>query len=232
MECIILAGGFGTRIRSAIGDLPKCMAPIHNQPFLHYLFRYLAQQGAKRIILSLGYQHQMVTEWLETQDLFCPVVPVIEPKPLGTGGALMFALMQCVKPNVIVLNGDTLFPIPLRAFLADHRAHQGLVSIALKPMTDCSRYGVVTVDASGMIVGFGEKKPMREGLINGGIYAIRRKQLQNLALPAHFSFETDFLTTAVATERIVGCPFDNYFIDIGVPTDYERAQETFGSLQL
>lgn len=230
MECIVLAGGFGTRIQSEIGHLPKCMAPIAGKPFLHYLLQYLAKQKMTRVVLSLGYQAQTVQDWLTTQHFPFTIDTVVETEPLGTGGAIIYSLQQCSRPHVAVVNGDTLFQVNIRQLLAFNRNNFTNVTLALKPMTDFDRYGVVNIDAYGVIQGFEEKKPTKSGLINGGVYAINRKRFLKMEWPTQFSFEKDYLEARVAEERIMGLPFDSYFLDIGIPQDYQQAQTDFKKL--
>ena len=114
MECIILAGGLGTRLQGVIGAYPKCMAQVAGKPFLAHLFEYLNRQKCTRVILSLGYKHRIVTDWLETQDLFFELDYITEDEPLGTGGGIQAALEEAAADDVIVLNGDTMFMVDLK----------------------------------------------------------------------------------------------------------------------
>jgi len=123
-EAIILAGGLGTRLRAVIADKPKVMAPIGKHPFLYYLLHYLADQGVRRVVLALGYQHQYVLQWLN-QSASHPfpfeITPVVEPSPLGTGGAIRLSMHQTTAETIFVLNGDTYFPISLSDMEQLHR---------------------------------------------------------------------------------------------------------------
>ena len=229
MECIVLAGGLGTRIRSEIGNIPKCMALINNQPFLHYLFNYLAEQQCKRVILSLGYKHEIITAWLQENAFPFKVDFVIENEPLGTGGGILKAMQQCTKNHVVILNGDTYFPVQLASFIRHHREVNALTTVALKRMEQTERYGSVAMDDAHRIISFEEKKTTKDGFINGGVYAVNRKKFLAKSLPEKFSFEKDFLETSVKEERIFGVPSDAYFIDIGVPEDFQKAQLDFPS---
>lgn len=223
-ECIVLAGGLGTRLRGVIGEMPKCMAPVGSQPFLHWLFRYLQQEGCTRCVLSLGYRHEVVLEWLKTQTLPFEVDYVIEREPLGTGGGLVLALQQCREAHVFVVNGDTLFNASLEGLREVHSAAGAETTLALKPMQDFERYGTVEVSAEKGIVGFKEKVACAAGLINGGIYVVERIPFLARHFGERFSFEKEYLETLVATGIFAAAIDDGYFIDIGVPTDYERAQ--------
>lgn len=229
MECIVLAGGLGTRLQGVIGEYPKCMAPVNGKPFLYYLFVYLQQQKCRRVVLSLGFKHDVITRWLDTQSWPFDIDYVIEPQPLGTGGGIQLALTQTQEENVIILNGDTMFRVDLGAMLAFHQQIQAATTLALKEMHAFDRYGVVNVDENNCITAFEEKRYMDSGLINGGIYAINRKAFFEKELPEHFSFEKHYLELFVREKQFYGFRSDGYFIDIGIPEDYQKVQEDFKS---
>jgi D-glycero-alpha-D-manno-heptose 1-phosphate guanylyltransferase len=229
MEAIILAGGLGTRLRGVIGEAPKCMAPVAGQPFLAYLFRYLEQQGCSRVVLSLGYQHQAVLDFLEKTRWPFEIVWVIEDTPLGTGGGIRLALQAAREASVFVLNGDTFFDVDLQAFQEFHQQQPGETSLALKHLFDFDRYGTVQLQDK-RITAFEEKQPRKEGLINGGVYIINRESFLSRSLPEQFSFEKEYLESLVDTGIFSGLVAPGYFIDIGIPADYERAQTDFTQL--
>ncbi len=231
MEAIILAGGFGTRLRSVIGEaLPKCMASVAGRPFLHYLFEYLEKEGCTRIVLSLGHGHTHILDWLQREaPTRIRVAHVIEEEPLGTGGGIRLAMGSASEEHVFVLNGDTFFDVRLAALKSFAESTGAETALALKAMQHFDRYGTVEVEEStGRILRFQEKQPRAEGLINGGIYCIRREALLSRTLPQKFSFEKVYLESLVQDGRFFGQPSDAYFIDIGVPEDYARAQEEIG----
>jgi D-glycero-alpha-D-manno-heptose 1-phosphate guanylyltransferase len=230
MHCIILAGGLGTRIRSAIGNMPKCMAPVAGQPFLYYLLRYLEQEGCTKAILALGYRHEVVTDWLEGYKRPFAIEYSIEEAPLGTGGAIKQAMGHSDAGHVVVVNGDTYFPANLNSLLDFHEQHNAAATLALKELENFNRYGLVRTNNDGRILSFEEKQETKQGTINGGIYAIDRQKLLAQGLPDKFSFEKDFLEPQVASGCLYGLSFDNYFLDIGIPEDYNQAQEDFKTL--
>lgn len=227
MECIVLAGGLGTRLREAIGDYPKCMAPVNEKPFLYYILQYLAKYNCDRVILSLGYKHNIITDWLATETWPIQVDAVIENEPLGTGGGIQLAIKKANSENVFVLNGDTFFDVDLKMLYDFHLKKISATTLALKFMQQFERYGSVNVDDSGCILSFEEKKLKSEGLINGGIYVINRKHFLEKSLPEKFSFEKDYLETFVSEKQFYGQRNDSYFIDIGIPEDYNKAQNDF-----
>ena len=231
MEVIILAGGLGTRLKDVIGAYPKCMAPVNGKPFLSYLFDYADAQGATRVILSLGYKHRVVTDWLETFDyLPFELDYVIESEPLGTGGGILAAIEEAETDDVAVLNGDTMFKVNLREQYKYHKEKNAATTLALKKMHNFDRYGVVNTDAAGIITSFEEKQQKEEGMINGGVYFINREAFLAKNLPEKFSFEKDYLERFVKEKKFYGFTSEDYFIDIGIPVDYDAAQVDFKNL--
>ena len=230
MEAIILAGGLGTRLQGVIGASPKCMAPVNGQPFLGYLFDYLTQQKCTRAILSLGYKHRMVTDWLEEQDMYFEVDCVIEDEPLGTGGGILAAMEVAETDDVAVLNGDTMFLLNLHDQMKFHKSKNAETTLALKKMHQFDRYGIVNVDSNSIITSFEEKQFREEGLINGGVYFINREAFLKRNLPEKFSFEKDYLERFTSQKKFYGYNSDSYFIDIGIPVDYEKAQADFKTI--
>ncbi|EGK02706.1 MULTISPECIES: nucleotidyltransferase family protein [Dysgonomonas] len=226
-ECIILAGGFGTRLQSVVSDVPKCMAEVAGKPFLQYLFDYAANEKFDHLILSLGYKSDIVINWLETQNRPFEISYAVEEYPLGTGGAIKLAFGKVKGEEAFVINGDTFFDIDSGLFLDFHRSHGADLSVALKPMADFDRYGSVELDDNERIVCFNEKQYKKEGLINGGVYIVAKNLFTRLPLPEKFSFEKDIMESHIGDINIYGCSQDNYFIDIGIPSDFEKANVDF-----
>lgn len=224
-QAIILAGGLGTRLRSAVPDLPKCLAPVAGRPFLFHVINYLRSQGVNDFIFSLGYKHELIVDYLEKDFATLSYKTVIEEEPLGTGGAIRMAATHAQAAQLVVTNGDTLFRANLQAMINIHTAHNAACTLALKPMQDFDRYGVVETDPEGRITAFREKQQYKTGTINGGFYLIDREALLTAELPDKFSFEKDYLEARYATGNLYGIAQDNYFIDIGIPEDYHQAQQ-------
>lgn len=223
-EAIILAGGFGTRLKDTVPDLPKCLAPVKGQPLLYYIITYLLDSGVDKIIFSLFYKSELVIKYIKDEFSFINYEFVIEESALGTGGALALALNKAKNNNVVVINGDSIFKIDLDNLFQFHNEKNASFSIGLKKMTNPIRYGTVTMKESGKILIFNEKDEfIREGIINGGVYIINKNIfLQNLNLST-FSLETDYLMINTVNKNIYGKIFENYFIDIGIPADYLKA---------
>lgn len=223
-EAIILAGGFGTRLRESLPDLPKSMAPVNGRTFLFYLINYLRSQGIEKIIFSLGFKHEIIETYLNanfsTLDFEC----VIEREPLGTGGAILASCYKVSERTVLIVNGDTIFKIDLQKAITEHNKHQSDCTLLLKPMENFDRYGVVELNEDDSIKSFKEKQFYKSGLINGGVYIVNTEQLLAEEMPARFSFEKDYLEKYSDTRRIYGSVQNGYFIDIGIPEDYLRVQ--------
>lgn len=226
-EAIILAGGLGTRLRSVVSDLPKCMAPVAGKPFLHYVIRQLQQQGIEKFIFSTGYLSKAIEDFLSAQYPTLDYRLSFEEEPLGTGGAVLLACKKATAENLLVLNGDTLFAADIHSLLAFHAQKNASCTLALKPMKDFDRYGAVTLDEKNCITSFEEKKHYEKGLINGGVYALNRNRLLSRHFPDKFSFEKDYLEAFVEDREFYGLEQDAYFIDIGIPQDFERASLEF-----
>ena len=224
-EAIVLAGGLGTRLREAVPDLPKCMAPVAGKPFLAFVIDYLRMQGIEHFVFSLGYKSELIEEWLNQQYPTLSYSTAIEKEPLGTGGAILLAIQRTVSENILVANGDTLFKMEVDALESLLLKTGAETVLALKPMQDFSRYGVVETDEQGKILSFREKQFYKSGLINGGIYLINRERFLARPFPEKFSFETAYLEKFSGEGVFYGLPQKGYFIDIGIPSDYDKAQQ-------
>jgi D-glycero-alpha-D-manno-heptose 1-phosphate guanylyltransferase len=231
MDVIILAGGLGTRLRNITGELPKCMATVNNYPFLYYLFLQLQKNKVPHVILSLGYKYEIVEKWVTVNKFDFAISSVIEQEPLGTGGAIKMALQKSQTEDVLILNGDTYFDVNVFEFLQFHSKHQAELSIALKPMCNLDRYGTVSLNNTCKIINFHEKTYCNSGLINGGSYIIKKgySLINNIKLSS-FSFEKEDLEKSVKTGKIFGFVDNGYFIDIGVPDDYAKANSDFKTI--
>jgi D-glycero-alpha-D-manno-heptose 1-phosphate guanylyltransferase len=218
MEAIILAGGFGTRLKSVVVDLPKPMAPVNGRPFLAVLLDALQEQGFIRIILSVGYRHEAISDYFGDTYRGMVLSYAIESSPLGTGGAISLAMSLAQQEVVFVFNGDTYLEIDAAALLACwQKAHLPIMVVRYVP--DAGRYGRVDFDC-GRITAFHEKGEAVEGFINAGCYVLPKMAFDGYGLPKSFSFETDYLPLVLQSGEVMACPYDGQFIDIGFPEDY------------
>jgi len=229
IDAILLAGGKGTRLRSALPDLPKPMAPIMDKPFLEYLILSLYNQGISKIILSIGYKKEIIKRY------FCDYNPGIkilfseENTPLGTGGALLSALNYSNSENIMVLNGDTFFNINLQKMYDFHLANHSYLTIATKKLNDKSRYLGLPVENERILK---KKTPNSSMLFNGGIYIFSRSALNLFKSDKQFfSLEKEIFTYFFDRGHVQSYYEDREFIDIGVPIDYFRADQFFNQIK-
>jgi len=226
-EAVVLAGGFGTRLRGVVDDVPKPLAPVAGRPFLAWLLDELARQGLRRVVLATGYRGEQIEAALGRDWRGMSLEYSREPEPLGTGGAIALA-MQCVAGEAcFVLNGDTWAELDYAAF--DRKTADVPLGIALAHVSDVARYGAVLVEGD-RVTGFSEKGMSGPGFINAGVYRVSRSLLHDFPVGMTFSFERDVLVPVAGREVVVGYTGTEGFIDIGVPEDYRRAQTQFAAL--
>jgi D-glycero-alpha-D-manno-heptose 1-phosphate guanylyltransferase len=221
VECIILAGGMGTRLRSHVSDRPKPMADVAGLPFLQWQMESLAGRGVTKFVLAIGYLGDMIVSHFGTSYKGVEVQYSREESPLGTGGAVLQALGNVSSSKCWVTNGDTFCNLPLDKFVGfDDELVMGLIKLP-----SVERYGSVAHDVgSGMITEFLPKGIKVEGLINSGTYLLDRQKFLDRNLPTKFSLESDYLAAICKEGAIRGVACDVPFIDIGVPEDYVKAQ--------
>lgn len=225
-DVIVLAGGLGTRLRSEVPDLPKPMAPVAGKPFLEHILERLCHQGARRIVLSVGYRGEAIISHFGSQYRNVELAYAREETPLGTGGAIAFALASTHTRHVLVVNGDTYLDMDYCGFFERCQEADTRLGIAVRHVDDTSRYGRCEVD-QGVITQFSEKGVIGPGFINAGVYCLRNDAMNNRNLPAKFSFEQDFVSCFLDDLRPIAYPVSGYFIDIGIPEDFRRAQIDF-----
>jgi D-glycero-alpha-D-manno-heptose 1-phosphate guanylyltransferase len=219
MECIILAGGQGTRLREVVSDTPKCLAPIGECTFLFYLINMLKEQGVNRFVFSLGYMHEKILTYLELNYPFLDYDFVIEPTPLDTGGAIKFALTKCISESVLIINSDTYLGINLKMFLDFHVKNNAECTFSLKHLHDSTRYGNISINDKNQVLTFNEKVVGSSGFINAGYIFINSKLFNDITT-TKFSFEKDFISKKLSSNKVYGFIANDYFIDIGIPKDY------------
>lgn len=228
MEAIVLAGGFGTRLRQVVPDLPKPMAPVAGRPFLEILLSGLARKGFTRIVLSLGFMAEKIIDHFGNTYLGMELVHEVETQPLGTGGAIRAALARCISDHVFVFNGDTYLDLEIddleRLWQSAHRP-----VIVAREVGDTARFGRMEI-SDGRVSAFLEKGLSGPGLINAGCYVLPKDALDEFPLHAAFSFESEYLARYLQRIRFEGFVTHGRFIDIGVPEDYALAQTALAGL--
>lgn len=222
MEAIVLAGGYGTRLRQVVADAPKPMAPVAGHPFLEILLGSLAQKGFSRVVLSLGFMAEKISGHFGSQFAGLDLEYVVEDTPLGTGGATRLAVEACTQDHVFVFNGDTYLDLEVDLLEQQWQARRNPIVVG-RQVPDTTRYGRLVVDG-GRITSFAEKGITGPGLINAGCYVLSSDALARFSLNQAFSIETDYLMPEVACATVEVFVTKGMFIDIGIPEDYSRAQ--------
>jgi D-glycero-alpha-D-manno-heptose 1-phosphate guanylyltransferase len=224
MEAIVLAGGLGTRLRAAVPDLPKPMAPVNGRPFLEHVLDYWVAQGITRFILSVGYRNEAVSLHFGAWHRGAPVSYAVEETPLGTGGGLLLAGSHLSAGGpFLVLNGDTWFEAPLAALVEHHAARRADGTLALFRSPQSARYAGVRLGAGDEVLALAGGTA--GGLANGGVYLMEPAMLEGPWSPGQaLSLEEDILPFALRSgRRVYGFECNGRFLDIGVPEDYARA---------
>lgn len=228
-EAIILAGGFGTRLQSVVSDVPKPMAPVNSEPFLNYIFDYLKFFKMEHVVLSTGYLSEKISQYYLDEFRGMKISYTKEELPLGTGGGIRLAMEKCTTNEVLVLNGDSFFDVNLNLYFHEHDKKKADCSLALREVKNASRYGTIKLGNGNTIDSFNEKDNLNQpGLINGGVYILKKDVFVNKTQADQaFSIEKDFFEKRIQEVTIFGYEYDGYFIDIGIPEDYKKAQEDF-----
>ena len=220
MQAIILAGGFGTRLQSVVKDLPKPMADVNGKPFLTYILDELIKYGFTKAILAVGYKKECIIDYFHSNYKGLEIVYSVENEPLGTGGCVKQAMSYVDDDFVFVINGDTLFKIDYLSM-----SQLNTMSIACKYLENFDRYGEVSINKENTITSFNEKKKVDKGYINGGIYYLPKYIFDGYQLPNKFSLEKDFFERYINELNIKAYKSEDYFIDIGIPEDYEKTKK-------
>ena len=225
-QCIILAGGLGTRLKGLLPNLPKCLAPINGRPFLELQLNYLKNQGVDQFILSLGYKSDMVKHVIKSSlSKRFNIEIIVEPYQLKTGGAIMHVMKTIGSEESLVMNGDTILTGNILPMFYDLDIENGeLVRIATIQVDDKSRYGTIVTNSQSRITGFLEKGMRGKGLINAGLYRISKEIFKN-AQKDVFSIEEDIFPYFIQSKNIYSYSMEGKFIDIGIPEDYAYLSE-------
>lgn len=226
---IILAGGMGTRLREVVKDVPKPMALVNGRPFLEYLFRYLKKFEVEHVIISTGYLSESIRDHFRNEFEGLKISYSHETEPMGTGGGIRLALQDCKEKEFFVLNGDSFFDVNLNELQKIHNANHSKITLALREVEDASRYGRVKLNENGEIIQFLEKSTEKiSGAINAGVYLIDKEYfLSETPAKTPFSIEKDLFMQKAGKKEMFAMKASGYFIDIGIPEDYSRAQNEF-----
>ena len=227
-EAIVLAGGMGTRLQGVVADVPKPMAMVAEKPFLSYLLDYCLVSRIEKVVLAVGYKYEVIQKFYGNQYKELRLEYAVEEEPLGTGGAIWNAFQFITSDTVLLLNGDSVFFVDIQKFYLNHIQNKADISLALKQMCHFDRYGTVEL-FQNRIIHFQEKQPTKQGFINAGVYLINKDMILKYPQNNKFSFEKDILEKYIHQLNLIGFVNDGYFIDIGIPDDFYRAQKELQS---
>jgi len=221
---VLLAGGFGTRLRGVLPDLPKPLAPVRGRPFLAYLLDQLVTAGWTRAILCLHYKSEQIIQALGHHHGPLKLEYSVEPEPLGTGGAVRLALARVNAPRLLLLNADSFCAAPLSEFTAFHRAHGRPASIVSVRVSDSARYGRLEFAPDGRVCAFTEKKASNgAGYINAGIYILDHALVNSIPTGRPVSLESEMFP-AWLPKGVMAWKTSAAFIDIGTPESYSQVE--------
>ncbi len=227
---VILAGGFGTRLRSVVSVVPKPMAPINGKPFLEILINYWIKQGINNFILSVGYKHQIIENHFGSNYKSANIKYLVEETPLGTGGALIKAISTFkIELPFLLLNGDTYFEVSLEKLSTFHNIKKSALTFSVFKSNNLKRYLGLNVNEVMQVLPLESKCVGCESkFVNGGVYIINPTimNINNFEIDNFYSFENDILPGIMNEHSaLYACEFETTFIDIGVPEDYFNANK-------
>lgn len=229
MKAVILVGGFGTRLRPLTLTTPKQMLPVLDRPMIERVVAGLARFGVTDAVLSLGYRPDgFITAYPDDRCAGVRLHYAVEPEPLDTAGAVRFAATDAgIDKTFLVVNGDVLTDLDVAALWDLHRSAHAEATIALTPVEDPSRYGVVPIDDRGQVTAFIEKPPRDEApsnWINAGTYVLEPSVLDRIPAGRPVSIERETFPALVADQALFAMPSEAYWVDAGTPATYLQVQ--------
>ena len=226
-EAIILAEGAKSESKSQDKDVPKSMTPINGRPFLEYILDDLIKNKIERVIFSITSNSKSIAYHFGDRYKNCELVYIYEEDPLGTGGAIKTAIKSVNGEHVLVTNSDSIFITDIQGQFVFHQNREADVTLGVKAMSDSHRYRTVIADNNSRIHNFREKESASNGLINTGVYIFNVKVFTSIDFPQTFSLVKDYFQTHTKESKFYGYQSDGYFLDIGIPEDFAKAQEEF-----
>jgi D-glycero-alpha-D-manno-heptose 1-phosphate guanylyltransferase len=222
VTCIVLAGGLGTRLKTVVPTLPKCLAPIAGLPFLSWQLRSLAERGVQHFVLALGYgAHDVLASLSQSWANEFSISTIIESRSLGTGGSAHFALKESGLDEALVVNGDTFLGGSLDEMMKPLDSKCGeLMRVATVALDDRERFGGLMVNHDHKVTAFLDKGQVGAGIVNAGLYRIHRNVFDDNVAQRVFSIEMDVMPQLVIKGALQAREIAGPFIDIGVPDDY------------
>ena len=236
MTCaLVLCGGLGTRLRAAVADVPKVLAPVGGRPFLDVLVGALHRGGVRRVVLCTGFLAEQVDHHVDTtlRSAFPDVTFVIsrEPAPLGTAGAIKHAA-PWIDGTFLLVNGDTYVELDLGALLAAHQRTHALITLSALEVPDAERYGALEIAETGELRAFGEKSIAGPGVVNAGVYACEPRLLDAIAADRPVSLEREVLPALLAAGApVFALRQPGSFVDIGTAESWAQFSRDLVSRQ-
>ncbi|MBR84501.1 MAG: hypothetical protein CMA85_00935 [Euryarchaeota archaeon] len=228
MDVIVLAGGFGTRLRPWTDSVPKPLLPILDKSMIEHVLDVLPKSKVDRVLIAAGYGVEQIREHFDSIPLPYEVVIVEEKEPLGTGGAIANCREHLGGGTFCVINGDLITSLRVEEMLDFHNSNGGIATISLWKVDDPSRFGVADyIEETGKIMRFQEKPPIEEAysnLINAGTYLLEHEIFDMMPEGAH-SIERDVYEKIAASGALNGFPFEGMFVDAGTPTSFVEANQ-------
>ncbi|WP_456482179.1 sugar phosphate nucleotidyltransferase [Methanopyrus sp.] len=227
MDAVVLAGGFGTRLRPLTWDTPKPLVPILGRPLIEWVIRSLPRDIV-HVHIAAGFSSDKLERYVESDPLPRKLHLKVEPKPLDTAGAIKFACRDSTADAFVAFNGDVISSLDVREMLEFHREHDGIATIALYPVPEdeVSRFGVVDLDDDNTILDFVEKPDPDEvpsNLINAGVYVLDREVLERIPEGRPVSIEREIFPKLAEEGLLYGFEFEGYWVDVGLPETYLEA---------
>lgn len=222
LQAVIMAGGFGSRLRPLTDSLPKPMLPVGDTPLMQHTIEQLRNAGIRRVNVTTHFMSEKIQDYFGDGRRFgVELNYVAEDRPLGTAGFL--SLMEAPQEPLLVINGDILTQIDFRALVHFHRDQRADLTVGVRQYDLSVPYGVI--EAEGSVVRNIVEKPALRFLVNAGIYLLEPTVRQFIPAAEHFDM-TDLIHSLLNATRSVGCfPIREYWLDIGKPADYQQAQE-------
>ncbi len=225
ISVLILAGGKGTRLKEAVRDRPKVLAPVDGQPWLYYLLRQLEGAGVRKVVLCTGYMAEKVEEAFGARLGDLEIQYSVEVQPLGTAGALRNALPKCQHSEILVLNGDSYCEFDLGGLYAFHAGRKASSTIVVTHMNSAARFGQVIAEHDGRIIRFEEKiAEAGPGWVNAGVYLINRALLQAIPQGRPISLENECFPQWIGAGFYAFPSDSDKFLDIGIPESFATAK--------
>jgi len=228
VDAVVLVGGFGTRLRPLTLTVPKNLVPVAGVPLIERVIAGLAAHGVGRVVLSLGYRpDSFFAAFGDDTAAGVPLTYVVEPEPLDTAGAIRFAAKEAgLRDTFVVANGDVLTDLDITALIDFHRRNGAEATIALTPVDDPSRFGVVTTDTKGRVTDFLEKPAPGEAptnLINAGTYVVEPSVLSRIKPDGKVSVEREVFPAMATEGKLFALASHAYWLDVGLPDSYMKA---------